>query len=1672
MASSATVGILRVLLSANTAEFEAGMKKSASASQNFFKELKASGGEAEKIGGAMAKAFAAAEAGTHNLGKTIAGLIGTDVIQNATTYAKAIESIGGVSKLTAAEQAKVNATVTEALEKYKALGQQAPAALQALAKATTPLVDTNKAWVDRLNSVGQQATNVGMTLTKALTVPLVALGVGAAKAAIDFESSFAGIRKTVDGVVDSAGNLTDAGKKMQQAMRDLAKEIPVSVNELNKLGETAGALGVPRDRVVEFTKVMAELGVTTNLTADDAANSIARIQNIFGAAGQDTDRLASTLVALGNAGASTEKEIVEMAQRIAGAGHTVGLTQAQVLAFASTLASVGINAEAGGSAISRVFLKINDAVAKGGGALTEFARVAGVSVGEFKKLFETDAAGATQKFIEGIARLKGTGENVNATIEGLIGKNIILKDTLLRVAGAGTLLDSQLKLANKSWQDNTALTKEAEQRFKTTEQQMVLLWNRIKDVAITLGNALKPGIDTAIHGITVLLPIVESLAKGFAALPGGVQLVAVGFAALLAAAGPVLLVVGQLATAAANITALFGKQGIATKLLAGDLNTLEGASTRVTTAMGLLGKAAAVAGAAFVGWQIGRLIADLTGLDQKIADSITGLNNLSKARGLAAQGSAGGADAAVQQRLLELTNQRSDALRRMDLITAALLTTQINSLKNDQTRLAIQDSINLAIKRGADANITYAQAIKFNEEWSKKAADSQAWWNTQVEGGGAVAAAAGPAVSMLSKLNAQYAEDLKKIGPRLKEIIPLHDLYGKSAKEIAVEFGVAEGSIDRYLKTVKASGKATKDAAKDIQESTDFVFKFNESTKKLEDSMAKMDAASEKAFKDLKEKGLKGLDDDARKLVASWQKTGEEAGQKLVQGLVKSNKKFHDEAAALQKGLIDLEDDSLQKRQDLIRLDFEERRHNLDKTSSLYQANLDLLNAQEAKALGDSDKQWKESQAQKAQAVLDGLGRAFEQLANISGGSFGGILKDIGEMIALLSLADKAGESLADSFKNIGKVFGSIGKGPMSEIKWKDMATGIMDAATAITTAVAVIGAATDPSHKTTAQTTAGGALAGAKLGSKILPGYGTAIGAGVGALVGWWRGSHAEWKKVAKDIGKDIGQDISDGLAQQIADMAKTLEGGTKQQRREMAELFSLDAIIAEAGGLKSSNVQKYEKQAAGLFEVIQRGGKQGAQATEELNKLMGEFGAQAEKTGGMWDPVFKQMIAQSKALGLNIESVTAAIDGQISKLSGGLAAAIAGAFPKGDTKLDDIGTAKAQEAFDRLSRTALAAFNTIIASGKTAFEAIALLGPSIDALIAQHDKLGLAGGAAFDQLARFRILTEQNKELVASVSGLNDVMVALANLGGLNADVLADLEAQGRAAFEQLTAAGFTEQEALKQMEPLLKSIIKAHEDLGIPIDENTQKIIDQAKANGLLQDDTMSMVDVIKEGLAALIKGFGFDLPDAFKKMAKAGKDGAKQVKDAIDAIPDKKKVVITYDEEGRPSGDSTGTGDTSQGPPPGSSGPTYPTDDPRYQYSTGGEVPEYASTGKAFGRLLQFTPKGTDTVPAMLTPGEGVLNVPAMQTLGRDAFDALNAGINPLARMSSAQPYQRTGTDGGGPSEVYVDVTVTGEIISSRDRAIDIGKSIAVELRKNADLRDVWRTPIKGITESGL
>src|SRR5690606_20991428 len=160
---------------------------------------------------------------------------------------------------------------------------------------------------------------------------------------------------------------------LEAGLRDMATELPATHGEIAAVAEAAGQLGVKVGDVEGFTRVMIDLGETTNLSAEQAATSLARLSNIMGTSVSDVDRMGSTIVELGNNSATTEAEITEMGQRLAAAGAIAGLSESDVLAFASTLTSVGVNAEAGGTALSKVFTTIRDATLDGGEALDTFA---------------------------------------------------------------------------------------------------------------------------------------------------------------------------------------------------------------------------------------------------------------------------------------------------------------------------------------------------------------------------------------------------------------------------------------------------------------------------------------------------------------------------------------------------------------------------------------------------------------------------------------------------------------------------------------------------------------------------------------------------------------------------------------------------------------------------------------------------------------------------------------------------------------------------------------------------------------------------------------------------------------------------------------------------------------------------------------------------------------------------------------------------------------------------------------------------------------------------------------------------------------------------------------------------------------------------------------------------
>ena len=369
--------------------------------------------------------------------------------------------------------------------------------------------------------------NLAKTATAALAaVGATVAGMGAAVLAVgaDFESAFAGVKKTV--------NATDQElEQFRQGILEMSKTIPLAATEIAGIAEAAGQLGIQNENLLAFTRTMADLGVATNMTSDEAATSLARFANIVGMSQDNFDRLGSTIVDLGNNLATTESEIVSMGMRLAGAGAQIGLSESQIMGMAGALSSVGIEAEAGGTAFSTLMTKMQLAVETGTGQLESFASVAGMTTADFKKAFKEDAAGAITAFITGLGKVNETGDSAIKVLTDMNITEIRMRDALLRASGASEVFNKSMDIANAAWEENTALTKEAAQRYETTESKMQLLKNTLTETGITafekFKTPFKDALDTGIDSVSQLNEelgsgklgqSVDTLADGFAGM--------------------------------------------------------------------------------------------------------------------------------------------------------------------------------------------------------------------------------------------------------------------------------------------------------------------------------------------------------------------------------------------------------------------------------------------------------------------------------------------------------------------------------------------------------------------------------------------------------------------------------------------------------------------------------------------------------------------------------------------------------------------------------------------------------------------------------------------------------------------------------------------------------------------------------------------------------------------------------------------------------------------------------------------------------------------------------------------------------------------------------------------------------------------------------------------------
>jgi len=441
----------------------------------------------------------------------------------------------------------------KALEDYKEEAENAEKSTDDLNKELTEGGDAGKTYADKVTpAVDVMASMMVAEKVAGAVKKLKDAIMETVNASVGYEAAFANVTKTVDGTDEELAQLSDDIKEMSQ-------RLPYSTTEIANLASIAGQLGIKTSDIKEFTETMIGLGISTNITADNAATLLAQFQNVTGFDSSKIRNIASVIIDLGNHTATTEAEIMEMAQRFASAGTLAGLSAPEILGMSAALSSVGVRAEAGGTTLSKMTQRIQSAVETGSEDLQTFAKIAGVSADEFAKAWEESPVEAINMFLSGLHGTYEEGDSVLELLDDLNLNEVRLRNTVSALAASEKDLAYYVGMANDAFQDTSAYDTEVGRFLKTTKTNAELLSNSFDLLKIEVGDALKPAFDNLLtSGRDIVEWVTDFISKnpelvqvlaGIATLIGGITLAITGYKAAVTLANVVTEIFGKTLTA-------------------------------------------------------------------------------------------------------------------------------------------------------------------------------------------------------------------------------------------------------------------------------------------------------------------------------------------------------------------------------------------------------------------------------------------------------------------------------------------------------------------------------------------------------------------------------------------------------------------------------------------------------------------------------------------------------------------------------------------------------------------------------------------------------------------------------------------------------------------------------------------------------------------------------------------------------------------------------------------------------------------------------------------------------------------------------------------------------------------------------------------------------------------
>ena len=440
----------------------------------------------------------------------------------------------------------------------------------------------------------------------------------AVMAAAAQEKAFSRIEKTLVG--DAT---TEQLKALRNELIGLSTEIPVSFDELSKIGMLGSQMGIAAKDIGTFTETVAKFSALTEMSVEETAMAFGKIGGILGIEADQFEALGSAIAAVGFDSEATEAQIVSTAGQIGAVATAAGFSASQVIGLSASFASLKIAPEEARGVVVRTFNEISKAVGTfdettglSSERLERFARLAGVSAEEFVNAWGNEKPGSASKvfaqFAEGLSKsnisneLRALGLDGIRTSKGLTAFANNLELTYGKINKlTGEREGGTLQTALQAGMERDFLDKSFGVIVDDLSSKIVMLQNSFQNLfaAITGGTdgALIGFLKLAIDGVTIfnealtklaqregMVSVLLQLSVAIAAIVG-VTLAAVAASALFGAT------LGALRTAWAAATTMSLSFGKGLTWLTGQITALRAGTAAASTGFVGMGASAGVA---------------------------------------------------------------------------------------------------------------------------------------------------------------------------------------------------------------------------------------------------------------------------------------------------------------------------------------------------------------------------------------------------------------------------------------------------------------------------------------------------------------------------------------------------------------------------------------------------------------------------------------------------------------------------------------------------------------------------------------------------------------------------------------------------------------------------------------------------------------------------------------------------------------------------------------------------------------------------------------------------------------------------------------------------------------------------------------------------------------------